>query len=219
MDVFTPPRAPSMNGSEFGWNPRLLTNNFGDGYSQTMPDGLNAMPWSGTIVFTPLLTTEMTGLANFMREHNGVTFWWLLPWETTPRRWQTLGQPKITSVGGSIWALSMTLTERFDQDTSTAAAIASNTAEIGALATAWNTSPSAGYTQLLASLPTSPGADGTLWNDGGVMTVVTPNGTPGNYSTNLWASTTILSLLNSLPTTAGATGTLWNDGGFIREVV
>jgi len=46
MDVFMPPLNPEAPlGQQY--SPRLIQNNFGDGYAETAPDGLNAYPALG----------------------------------------------------------------------------------------------------------------------------------------------------------------------------
>lgn len=119
MDTFTPPVAPSMSGTEISETPRLITNNFGDGYQQSIPDGLNNTPNSAMLNWDPLTIVNLNTILNFLRAHVGITFFYQLPDESVARKWQAGGWKRAWR-SYNMRSLSVTFTERFDQGASVA---------------------------------------------------------------------------------------------------
>jgi phage-related protein len=62
--------------------PRVLTAQYGDGYSQRTPDGLNSLPYSWDLIF--IEQTTISQILPFLNAQLGATaFYW------TPPRWTT----------------------------------------------------------------------------------------------------------------------------------
>jgi phage-related protein len=74
--------APNLNEET-----RVRRVKFGDGYEARIADGLNAIGVTTTIPYTNRTQFERNLLVNFLRAHKGmVWFWWVLPGESTPRK-------------------------------------------------------------------------------------------------------------------------------------
>lgn len=60
--------------------PQLLEATFGDGYSQSVPDGINFLRDSWALVFENRPSEEGGAIDEFLRRHGGYRwFWWLPP--------------------------------------------------------------------------------------------------------------------------------------------
>lgn len=112
MDTFSPPKAPSINGTDVTETPRLISPSFGDGYKQDTPDGLNNAPCALSLTWENLTQAQCTQLTGFFRSHVGQAFLWTLPDETTARKWVT-GPWKRAWVAGAVYTLSVSFAERF----------------------------------------------------------------------------------------------------------
>jgi phage-related protein len=90
---------------------RLLTAQFGDGYKQTAPDGLNTKSVSWSLSYTGKSSNgEIQSIIAFIDRHAGArSFYW-----TPPLGVQALFKGKYTSThkGGDVYLLNLT----FDQD-------------------------------------------------------------------------------------------------------
>ena len=70
VPTFAPPVAPSPGGTR---KPelRLVESKFGDGYTQSRPDGLNHIREVVALVWDGLTTAEMKLIRDFLRERGG----------------------------------------------------------------------------------------------------------------------------------------------------
>jgi len=76
---FGPQRATAFNFDEV---------QFGDGYAQRRPAGINGVRSSWTINWTLLEQHEFDELHDFLSAREGVyAFWWQPPWDSAARRW------------------------------------------------------------------------------------------------------------------------------------
>jgi phage-related protein len=75
MTVFNPSVAPSW-GSNKKTTHRALVNEFGDGYVQTVGDGLNNKKVIWTLIWNNLNYTELTELQDFFDAIERETFTW-----------------------------------------------------------------------------------------------------------------------------------------------
>lgn len=111
--TFTPPRPPTI-GAVLSVQPRVLTAAFGDGYSQRIGAGLNAQPQSWSLVWGPLPTAEIDGIAAFLSDRAGVEpFRWTAPRAAAARvflcpEWQ------VTERGAGLAELTARFVEVFD---------------------------------------------------------------------------------------------------------
>jgi phage-related protein len=111
MDTFTPPLNPDAPLNQ-QFSPRMIQNNFGDGYAETSPDGLNAYPAQITPRWSLLTLPQKQSLDAFFKAHIGVAFFYTLPDETVARKWLcTSFKP---TQNATWWSYDATFNERFD---------------------------------------------------------------------------------------------------------
>lgn len=115
FDTFTPAYKPSAGPSRYDWEPRLLSVQYGDGYKMTTPDGLNTNPMRVQLAWAVLPMAAVTALRSFFDGHVGVVFYYTLPDETLPRKWQALRWGRDFA-HGALGTFSADLEERFDPD-------------------------------------------------------------------------------------------------------
>lgn len=115
LDTLTTSLAPQRGGLVLEETQRVLNANFGDGYEQSTPDGINAVRGSITVTWPPLPITECDTIMTFFRSHNGQPFYWTLPNEGTPRIWRVDGAPRREyGIAPNYDRISAKLVERFD---------------------------------------------------------------------------------------------------------
>lgn len=85
--TFIPPVEPSIETTR-SMKPRVLTAQFGDGYSQRGPDGLNAMMETMTVAWSRLQPADAAVIVSFLSARQGVeAFYWTAPRDTAPKLW------------------------------------------------------------------------------------------------------------------------------------
>jgi phage-related protein len=115
FDTFSPAYKPSAGPSSYDWQPRIRTAQFGDGYKQTAPDGLNADPMTVRLAWSALPMSAVTALRGFFASHVGLVFYYTLPDEALPRKWCAIGSSRDFQ-HGALGTFSVDLEERFDPD-------------------------------------------------------------------------------------------------------
>ena len=114
-DTFSPPIAPSMQGTDVTENIRMIENKFGDGYVATTPDGFNYLFNTVNLSWASLDYSSLETILGFFRGHMAVPFLYTLPDESTPRLWYIPpGGWKRAWVGSTTYTLDVQLIERFD---------------------------------------------------------------------------------------------------------
>lgn len=85
-NTFTPPIAPiTVSPTETA---NVITNDFGDNYSQTIRDGIHPTIISKcSLEWSCLTETELAAILGFLRANAGIPFYWVFPYETTARLW------------------------------------------------------------------------------------------------------------------------------------
>lgn len=85
--TFTPPVAPSPGTSDT-IKIKKLEAEFGDGYSQAIPDGLNNLRREISLDWDLLTPTQSSQIITFFRARKGCEpFYWTPSDETTPLKW------------------------------------------------------------------------------------------------------------------------------------
>lgn len=101
--------APGASGSiDF----KIREAKFGDGYVQTVKDGINNVRQTWPLVFNGNLA-DMQPIYDFLCEHGGaVSFLWTAPGTNSAALWRS---PKftMTSVGGGIYSVSAELVRSY----------------------------------------------------------------------------------------------------------
>lgn len=111
-DTFTPPLAPSPQGSQEQDKARSLTAKFGDGYKQDSADGLNPIDRSLTLSWDPIQAADVATINAFLDAHVGVPFWYTAPREIAPRAWVWTSRQRSYPYPTQD-SFSVTLEERF----------------------------------------------------------------------------------------------------------
>lgn len=94
-------------------SPRVLKTQFGDGYAQRSPDGLNPIQQRWSVVFSAVDPVVGDAIIAFFRTHGGVTpFDWTPLWHTTARRFIC---PQWSRSQPNVWGQS-DITASFEQD-------------------------------------------------------------------------------------------------------
>lgn len=78
MTVFTPAYAPSY-GASVKKEYRVLENTFGDGYAQTVADGLNNVRESWDLTWANMNETNANSIESQLDALAGTTFDWVTP--------------------------------------------------------------------------------------------------------------------------------------------
>lgn len=79
---------------------RALVADFGDGYSQAGPDGINNVVEGWDLSFENYPISEVTTLVDFFNTQNSVkSFYWTPPDETIPKLWRQDGDYTVSFVG------------------------------------------------------------------------------------------------------------------------
>jgi phage-related protein len=103
-------------GAQADVTPTVVTAQFGDGYSQDIPLGINSMPQTWTLVFNRL-PDEADGIFNFLMNQGGyLRFWWTPPRQELAIKVKTTGKISKTETDAGQTAISVTFTQVFDPD-------------------------------------------------------------------------------------------------------
>ncbi|MES1927551.1 phage tail protein [Salinisphaera sp. T31B1] len=87
---------------------------FGDGYEQTRPAGINWLRDNYTINYSLLTRAEFERLDAFIREHlSGKPFFWQPPWDSVERQWRCRSWSGQRPTSARFASASATLTENF----------------------------------------------------------------------------------------------------------
>lgn len=78
MSTFTPPYAPSY-GSGDDTEIKMLSNDFGDGYKQDTPDGLNNQVETWNLAWNDISDANAASIMSQLKGFNGGPFEWTTP--------------------------------------------------------------------------------------------------------------------------------------------
>ena len=110
LPTFLPPMTPSVGSSQKP-DVNLRRADFGDGYSQAAPAGLNHIREVASLRWDVLTRAEKDQLVAFLKERGGYqSFTYQLPTEATARRW-TCDDWRVTALPASLFAVEATLRE------------------------------------------------------------------------------------------------------------
>ena len=112
-DTFAPPVFPNV-GSSRDVKARVLTAQFGDGYSQRAPDGLNAVGKTLTIEWQKLTKAQAQEIEDFFVARGGATaFFYQPPKESAPLKWTCAAWRRV-SQSNTAESLSATFDQVYD---------------------------------------------------------------------------------------------------------
>lgn len=108
METFTwSPRIAAQGTTDF----RVLTAQFGDGYSQRVGDGLNTEVQKWNLEFTGT-DTYISPIATFLRRHQGFkSFSWRPP--LSAEGFYRVDSMQVTALGRNVYTLSATFQQVF----------------------------------------------------------------------------------------------------------
>lgn len=114
MSLLTFPTTPGPSRADPDVTARVLESQYGDGYTQTTADGLNAISQSYAVAWGLLTKTELTTFLDFLTAHGGHTpFLWTPPLASAAQQWKCKTW-KPAPLGGGWHSLSCTFKESFD---------------------------------------------------------------------------------------------------------
>lgn len=113
-DTFSPALAPSV-GSAGDAQPRVTVADFGDGYSQRTPNGLNALDHEiYNLTWNVLDTTAFEAIRDFLKPKLKVTaFLWTAPGDASAKTW-ICDAFRPAPLEGDLWSLSVSFKRVFD---------------------------------------------------------------------------------------------------------
>ena len=113
LAYFSPAYPPTADQYQDTKTPRLLEADFGDGYSQTAPDGPNAFPSILDVSWSNMEPSDADAIEAFFSANVGLAFFWMPPGSTTYRKW--ICKNYVRGKGATLDNIQCTLNERFDQ--------------------------------------------------------------------------------------------------------
>lgn len=114
FDTWTPPREPHI-GSNLSLDQTVLEAKFGDGYSQIVPDGINADFDEITLSWTGLDATDVDAIkATYRAKGRSVPIYYTVPWDAAPKLWRFSGPLSIDTPTQGRYNVSVPLRQAFD---------------------------------------------------------------------------------------------------------
>lgn len=105
--------SPTIENTSRTYKPRVLINDFGDGYSQRVADGINTINRTITVSYTGT-ATQISVYNDFFTNLSGASsFDWAPPNESTSLKW-ICKEWSIRDLGPSVQQLDATFTQVFD---------------------------------------------------------------------------------------------------------
>ncbi|WP_152047181.1 phage tail protein [Aureimonas psammosilenae] len=115
LPTFNPPLAPSVGGSDTP-EVKLLTVQFGGGYTQTTGDGINHIRKVRELTWEALYPEEHAEIIAFLEERAGYkTFYFQLQHDAKPVKW-TCEKWSSTTVSGDYFRLNATFRQSFTME-------------------------------------------------------------------------------------------------------
>jgi phage-related protein len=87
-----------------------LESRFGDGYVQSIPDGINPVAETINLVFDPIVDADIEAIRAFFRGKAGQTFTWTNPKTAVEKRYRRKGEVNFT-YGGLAGTLNVSIEE------------------------------------------------------------------------------------------------------------
>ena len=89
---------------------RVNVADFGDGYAQAVPDGLNTRMESWDLSFDDYPVSDITTITSFLDARGGYqSFYWTPPDELTPKLWRQDGEYNVSYNGPTTRTLTVTI--------------------------------------------------------------------------------------------------------------
>ncbi len=88
--TWNPSPAPSQDGTQRQMSPNMISNTFGDGYSQDVPNGINYVTGQVTVAWGQMTVSQWATIEAFLITSLTTPFLWTLPGETSPRQFRSV---------------------------------------------------------------------------------------------------------------------------------
>lgn len=111
MDTFVPPRPPD-GGTQDKPEWKVLKAEFGDGYTQMAPDGINPIRRVLSLTWSYLTPSQSNPMVAFLQAHIGQTFLYS-PTDEAPEKW-TCEDYTDKRENGGLRTLSITFRQSFN---------------------------------------------------------------------------------------------------------
>jgi phage-related protein len=112
------PKFPNINigeGSSRTKKPRVLTVQFGDGYSQRIPDGINPQEESWSLQFPGYTEAQIKTLVAFFDGLNGVGYFrWTAPFDSEEKKWVQDGEYTVSPATHGAGSMSVKIKRVYD---------------------------------------------------------------------------------------------------------
>lgn len=117
LETFTPPREPSVKSYGYSQAPRIFRTDFGDGYSQRVPDGINNAPRSLKMKLQNLTVIERDAVLEFIEAKRGAgAFYYQPPNEGVLLIWSCPKWSVSPMLNKQLWEIDLNFTQEFDLD-------------------------------------------------------------------------------------------------------
>ncbi len=112
-ETFTPGKTPTVN-SQASYQPRIIRVDFGNGYSLRAGDGINTIPFKGSLEFDLLDDDEYEDIKALLVARGGYeAFYYTLPGESTQKKFIAVSWDRKYGEAG-LNAISIKMEEVFD---------------------------------------------------------------------------------------------------------
>jgi phage-related protein len=114
MPVALPLQTAISQASSAGVEFRVLMSQYGNGYSQRAPDGINNAIHSWDVVWDNLTASEFTTVVNAIEAAKGADYFtWQAPGDAASKKYVISAYSK-SALAGEIYSVSATLKQVFD---------------------------------------------------------------------------------------------------------
>ena len=93
-NTFNPPRLPTTQNVQRQM--RTKENSFGDGYEQTVLDGINAEVRTLSLRWDNLLPSQAAQITQFLSAQKTKPFYWQSPYDSTVGKWRQLSSRRCS---------------------------------------------------------------------------------------------------------------------------
>ena len=113
VQTWTPPVAPTAQGTQLQETPRVISNTQGAGFPADAPDGeINLLPGALSLTWGALTQAQWTTITTFMKANVGKPFGFAIAGQPL-RDWVWVGAMTTTYLDGNNRTLTVQLEERF----------------------------------------------------------------------------------------------------------
>lgn len=113
MQTFAPEQAPDYSGASIKETPRVITSTFGDGYKQSIPDGLNTNDATAQFTWSDINEELKDYIVQFYKQNIGKTFLWNAPGDAIGSGKWEITDISISIPSYNLYTVALSLERRF----------------------------------------------------------------------------------------------------------